>query len=523
MTDRSIVSRRAALAVAALSLAACGTDSPTGDAPVATSIQVVTQPAANVAAGMPLVAAPTFVVRDQRGNAMSGVPVAITVVAGGGAIANAPSASGGGATSVGDWTLGQTVGVNRLEIAVPNVRPETLTATSVAGAPSAITVVNNDQAALAGRVTPAPVRFVLRDQFGNPVPGRTLAVAVAAGGGELAGVAFGQAATLTTGADGAATVPTWTLGKIVRPQRLVASLVGGTLLDSARASVETGFDVDVRFIGAQPVPAVRDAFADAVARIRAIVIGDLASVNTGLLNLASECGNPALPTAFDEVVDDVVIFAQIEPIDGVGRVLGRAGACFARGTTTIGLPFIGLMQFDSADLQAMIVNGTITDVMMHEMMHVLGFSSFFFTEFGIATGVNTPEVAFTGANATRACREAGAVTTCASSVPLENTGGAGTANSHWRETTFDTEIMTGFINGIMRPFSSMTVGAFEDMGYTVNYDAKEPYTTASSLMAATSSRALASLHAAEGWEEVLPVRVVMSPNGRARRRIPVAP
>ena len=78
---------------------------------------------------------------------------------------------------------------------------------------------------------------------------------------------------------------------------------------------------------------------------------------------------------------------------------------------------------------------------------------------------------FTGSNALREFKifaPAGAPTAIA--VPLETTGGAGTAGGHWLETVFGNELMTGFIDRGVNPISRITVGAFQDMGYTVNYN-----------------------------------------------------
>ena len=55
-------------------------------------------------------------------------------------------------------------------------------------------------------------------------------------------------------------------------------------------------------------------------------------------------------------------------------------------------------------------------------------------------------------------------------------GGAGTAGVHWSESVFGNELMTGFISGTPDPLSILTVGAMQDLGYTVNYSAADPYT-----------------------------------------------
>ncbi|MEY9156351.1 leishmanolysin [Bradyrhizobium japonicum] len=41
-------------------------------------------------------------------------------------------------------------------------------------------------------------------------------------------------------------------------------------------------------------------------------------------------------------------------------------------------------------------------------------------------------------------------------VPVENTGGEGTVDSHWRDTVFGAELMTGFVNQGGNPMSRVT-------------------------------------------------------------------
>src|SRR5205085_2342388 len=52
---------------------------------------------------------------------------------------------------------------------------------------------------------------------------------------------------------------------------------------------------------------------------------------------------------------------------------------------------------------------------------------------------------------------------------------AGTRDSHWRETVFKNELMTGFVGSAGNPLSRMTVGSLKDLGYVVDMSAAEPY------------------------------------------------
>lgn len=60
-------------------------------------------------------------------------------------------------------------------------------------------------------------------------------------------------------------------------------------------------------------------------------------------------------------------------------------------------------------------------------------------------------------------------------VPVENTGGPGTADGHWREGIFRNELMTGFVSTAGNPLSRTTVASLADIGYQVDLDAADPF------------------------------------------------
>ena len=60
-------------------------------------------------------------------------------------------------------------------------------------------------------------------------------------------------------------------------------------------------------------------------------------------------------------------------------------------------------------------------------------------------------------------------------VPVENTGGPGTAGCHWRETIFRHEMMSGFISTAANPLSRVTVASLGDLGYSVDLSAADTY------------------------------------------------
>jgi hypothetical protein len=59
---------------------------------------------------------------------------------------------------------------------------------------------------------------------------------------------------------------------------------------------------------------------------------------------------------------------------------------------------------------------------------------------------------------------------------VEEDYGEGTAGAHWKETLYDRELMTGFVEpGVRMPLSRLTIGALRDLGYGVNPDHAENY------------------------------------------------
>jgi hypothetical protein len=132
------------------------------------------------------------------------------------------------------------------------------------------------------------------------------------------------------------------------------------------------------------------------------------------------------------------------------------------------------MQFDEADINSLGNGGSLQDVITHEMLHVLGVGTFWNME-GLLSNYNTATVGYMGTGGVSGCRTTGGTSSCAITVPVENTGGAGTANSHWRESIFGSELMTGYANAGPMPFSIMTVRSLADIGYTVNTAGADPY------------------------------------------------
>ena len=227
-------------------------------------------------AGLALAAAPTFSVKDANGKILGGVSVTVTVTAGGGTLANAPtSTTSDSPTSIGTWTLGKTAGVNTVTVTVGSLAPLVITVTGVAGPAAAIVILSgNSQTALAGTTLANPVVAQVRDQFGNGVAGSLVTFFVTAGGGSI------NPAQLTTDAFGNAVGAIWRLGKTDVPQAATATSTSFSTL--ASATITTAYNAEVRFFGPPPSPEAMGAFTAAAARIRAMVIGDVPDIDFSL-------------------------------------------------------------------------------------------------------------------------------------------------------------------------------------------------------------------------------------------------
>jgi len=227
-----------------------------------------------------------------------------------------------------------------------------------------------------------------------------------------------------------------------------------------------GFQITLNMTGL--TASQQSIFQQAAARWSQVITGDLPNATYG-----------------GQAVDDLLINASATPIDGVNGILGQAGPdAFRSGSR---LPYHGIMEFDSADLASMQQSGLLLSVVMHEMGHILGIGTIW-SDLGLLSGAGGGNPIFVGAQATAAYNQV--FGTSASGVPVENTGGAGTRDSHWRDSILVNELMTGWAGpGTNLPLSRITVGSLADIGYTVNYAAADVFTPSASSLAAARQAA----------------------------------
>lgn len=337
---------------------------------------------------------------------------------------------------------------------------------AIPGVPTAIAITGgNSQVVAPGASVPIAPSVRVTDALGDPVNGAQVTFAIVPSVGAITG------AVATTNTSGIATLGSWTLAAGVNVLAATvassASVLGSPAMFSASGNASTaGFNIDVKF-KALPTLSQLQAFSAAAGKWESVLTNDLAAQPVVLS--AGQCNSPGM----NETVDDLVIFAALEPIDGPGQILGSAGPCALRSGAT-GLTVVGSMRFDIDDLAGLEASGRLNAVIMHEMGHVLGVGTLW-NRTGLLLQPSLPsspgvDTRFTGVNSVAGFDAIGGTTyTGGGKVPVENSqGGSGTRDSHWRESVLVNELMTGFINAGSNPMSMLTVRSMQDLGYTVN-------------------------------------------------------
>ncbi len=321
---------------------------------------------------------------------------------------------------------------------------------------------------------------LVTDAFGNGIAGVALRFDVTAGGGVVGSYddRANASATYTrsTGPDGTATVD-WLVESVgehhVTVTAVNASIAGSPALLSALVTngFPPGYEIDVRFLS--PISTSQaEAFARAERRWEQHIVDDLSGYTVTFPSVCGE-GTPD----FNDDVDDLVILVELASIDGPGHVLGSAGPCVIRGPVENNLPLVGVMYFDVDDLTLLESEDLLDDVILHEMGHVLGFGTLWELKHLLVgparTGGTDPY--FNGAATLGAFNLAGGTSYIGNKVPVENTGGSSTADSHWRESVLGNELMTGYANSGANPLSAITISSLADLGYNVDVSGADPF------------------------------------------------
>src|SRR5436189_44076 len=314
---------------------------------------------------------------DGYGSPIAGVAVTWMTITGSLSTPGGTITDGNGLVSA-NWTLGTTSGSQQATV-TGGGETAAFTATANAGPPASVVVQAGDsQRAAQSTPVPVPPAVRVRDQYSNLVAGAAVAFAVGSGGGSVTGAnpatnGGGSVTgdTMTTGTSGIATVGSWTVQ--LGPNTLGASIPDAGVTNNPLSFTATGaapdYDISIRPLTTMS-PSRRAVFDSAAAHWERLIYGDVPDIPLNIPGdtLKKYCTGRTTPT-LNETVDDIVIYAILDSIDGPGKVLGRAGPCYIRSSGF--QPVIGVMFFDTADVASFPFDVVVT----HEMGHVIGFGT----------------------------------------------------------------------------------------------------------------------------------------------------
>jgi len=218
----------------------------------------------------------------------------------------------------------------------------------------------------------------------------------------------------------------------------------------------------------------------AARRIEAIIVGDVSG---------------------GRAIDNTITVKLMDSTDAKGGTVAGTLAYAGFTSTWDGVvkAATGTVQIDEADLEPMLKGDYAYATYLHEIMHAVGFTS-------SHPNFKGAGATYDGAKAIEKYEELTGTDMTGKNLVLENDGGAGTAGAHWEGTDtvagipgFSNELMTGSVSpGSAMPVSAVTVGALEDAGYEVDYDAADPWTGAGTGTGPAGGMVIGSVESVKG-------------------------
>lgn len=436
--------------------------------------------------GSDVVVPPAVKAVDAYSNAVANAPVVFAVSAGAGSITGANQTSNAnGIATVGSWKLGTLAGTQSLRADVISTgTTATMNAVALSAPASQLVMIDgNGQVGQANkRLCTSPV-IAVRDEYGNGVGQVPIVFTPGANSGTVTG---GQ--VLSKADNGYAVVTAWNLSNSAAQTLVVTSpsVPGKSLTFTATIGPSANFSICARFLEGAGTPRQREAVAKAVSRWQRVISAHL---ETSILRAN---GNQCLAGIgqLDEVVEDLLLYVHFGAIDGPNNIIGEATPCYIHSTS--GLTAMGYLRLDAADLIGMENNGTLDNVVLHEIGHIIGVGTLWnYRGRALLSGFSPGlDPIFTGAAARDQFAQLFGTYT-GSPVPVENCVGisgcgAGTRDAHWRKSVFGTELMQGYAAPTMK-MSAVTVGSLADLGYTVDLTGADALTGIAALRSSADS------------------------------------
>ena len=257
-----------------------------------------------------------------------------------------------------------------------------------------------------------------------------------------------------------------------------------SLVAAAEPELGDAFEIELRYLGTEPSESQQAALKAAADFWEAAIVSGLPDLPIPTSDWKCEEDDPSL---FGEYVDDLLILVRVEELDGANGSVAQSTICTRRAVADGGLPFLGMLTLDSADVESLETHGYLQRLAMRQIALVLGFGLLwdeqpfnFLQSPSVATdgmAVAGRDTAFAGPEARAAFAEigggyAGAV------VPVENDTAQyrpGALDLHWRESVFGSELMSTVMESAAPPVSKVTLASLVDLGYEIDYAVAEPY------------------------------------------------
>ena len=193
----------------------------------------------------------------------------------------------------------------------------------------------------------------------------------------------------------------------------------------------------------------------------------------GNLTVASRaCGGqvliPASHSSVGVASTDYVLYISAGPTSGT--TVAFASAC---SVDLAGRPIVGFANFGPSNININAAN-RMSRVAAHELLHALGFSSFFLSRLSGSEDRRGKTVQVVNASHTLAATRGYFGCSTVSGMELEDEGSGGTVGSHWDQRIAAEEVMVGQVSSTMF-LSTLTLSALHDTGFYIpNYSAAEP-------------------------------------------------
>jgi hypothetical protein len=230
------------------------------------------------------------------------------------------------------------------------------------------------------------------------------------------------------------------------------------------------YKITLKYVSAAPSGA-QAAFNFAVAKWESVIAAGLATDGVIDANTYGCDGEPLTLETSQVSFSEMYIYVDLSYIDGPGKVLGQAGPC-QYDSQVKPMPRVGIIQLDSADVDVYVGNGLINTIVLHEMGHILGIgTSWEMAQYKLIDSKTTYPIFYNGPGGIQGQKDVGGL----GHPIVEDQGGPGTARGHWRDATYNDELMTGYINQGANPLSLLTAESLRDLMYTVDTSKADPY------------------------------------------------